>query len=153
MHHFNVILTLWMKVLELVDTCVSADCESCLQLLTDGSPQWDHVIVSILIDHGDNRVKAINYLFPSQCYICQIAEPRCPHTCRCVTGVNIEEHRFGDAIFKLGGSANQFEVRRYLNIIGYIFWIMLTERFHFTLSQMFYHSLKKRGCPALNRHH
>ena len=54
-------------------------------------------------------VRRLTYLFSSQCSVCQIAEPRCPHGC--VTGVNIEAHRFGDIIFKLG--ANQFEVNRY----------------------------------------
>ena len=69
MHHFNIILTL--KVLEFVDTCASADCERCLQLLTDGSTpaQRDHIIVSILTNHGDNKVNAINCLFSSQCFV------------------------------------------------------------------------------------
>ena len=90
--------------------CVSADCERCLQLLTDGSPQIVHIVVSILIDHGDNRVKAINDLFPSQC--CKIAEPLYPHGS--VIEVNIEAHRFGDTVFNLKLlECKQFEVNRY----------------------------------------
>ena len=85
---------------------MSADCQCCLQLLTDGSQQRDHINVSFLIFHGDNEVKAINYLFPRQCCVCLIAEPRCPHGS--VTVVNIKAHRLGDTIFKL--DANQLTV-------------------------------------------
>ena len=56
-----------------------------------------------------SAVRRLTYLFSSQCNVCQMAEPRCPHGC--VTGVNIEARRFGDINFKLG--ANQFEVNRY----------------------------------------